>query len=113
MDNKRSLKRRELLYNFTVFDTDADEQAGFLVDVCAQGLKISGPTAFAPGQQLELAIELPEEILGRTKIRCSAKVQWSRPDLNPDLFATGLQFVFIAPDDLETLVGLMARFSMN
>ena len=113
MDNKRNLKRRELVYNPKIYDADADEPAGYLVDVNAQGIRISGTRTFSVGEQLDLAIDLPEDILGRKKVRFSARVQWSKPDLNPDLVATGMQFSSIPPADLETLIGLMARYSMT
>ena len=113
MEDKRKLKRRELVYHLKLYDVETGEVIGRVVDIHAEGLKISGNRKFDAGQRLECAIELPKEIFGRQKIRFGAAVLWCKPDLNPDLTATGMQFVTIASEDLECLIGLMAQYSFG
>ena len=113
MENKRKLRRRELLYNLKIYDAECGELAGWVVDASAEGVKIVGMIQFDIGQFLELSIELPEEIFGKRKIDFSAQVQWAKPDVNPDLSACGMQFTRISPEDHETLVGLMAQYSLS
>lgn len=113
MKDKRKLKRRELVYHLKLDDVETGEVIGRVVDIHAEGLKISGNTKFDVGQRLECSLELPKEIFGRQKIRFSAQVLWCKPDINPDLTATGMLFVTIAAEDLECLIGLMAYYSFG
>jgi hypothetical protein len=113
VEDKRKLKRRELLYNLKIYDVETGELAGWVVDASAEGVKIVGEESFDKKQFLELTIELPEDVFGKRKIGFSAQVQWCKPDVNPDLTASGLQFITISPDDHEALIGLMAQYSLT
>jgi hypothetical protein len=112
VENKRIFKRRELLYNLTLYDAETRDLVGYIVDINDQGLKFTGSNRYATGRHLDLAIELPEEIFSRKTIKLSATVKWCGPDSNPDLCATGLQITTLSPDDHEALIGLMTQYSM-
>ena len=112
MQDKRKLKRNVMQYNLEIHDAGTDEVAGWLVDINAEGLKISGDRTFDKNKRLALAIRLPEEISGKTAIPFSAKVRWCKPDENQQLTATGLQFEKISTEDYETLVGFMTQYAM-
>ena len=112
MQDKRKLKRNVMQYSLEIHDTGTDEVAGWLVDINAEGLKISGDHMFDKNRRLELTIMLPEEISGKTTIPFTAKVRWCRHEANQQLTATGLQFEKISTEDYETLVGFMTQYAM-
>jgi len=112
MQDKRKLKRRAMLYNLEIHDAETGEPAGWLIDINAEGIKVSGERPFTKNQHLELVIKIPEEIMGKTAIPFSARVRWCMPDANQQFMAAGLQLEKIATDDYETLIGFMAKYAM-
>ncbi|MCU0608832.1 MAG: PilZ domain-containing protein [Chitinispirillaceae bacterium] len=113
MSDKRKLKRRELLCNYRIIDMETGEAAGWLVDMNAGGMKLTGCLGeYKTGQKLALSFEFGEDILSKNSISFSARVRWSQPDVNPELTAIGLQFADIAADDFETIIGFMARYAL-
>ena len=112
MQDKRKLKRRAMLYNLEIHEAETGEPAGWLVDINAEGIKISSERTYSKNQRIELVIHTPEEILGRTEIPFAARVRWCMPDANKQFIATGLQLEKIATEDYETLIGFMAKYAM-
>jgi hypothetical protein len=76
IEEKRQLKRRELIYNLKVFERESGEHLGWVVDIHAEALKLTGSRFFEKGSQLSAFVELPAEILGKTSIEFTAEVLW-------------------------------------
>jgi hypothetical protein len=113
MNERRSLKRRDLLFNVRVNETESGRCIGHAVDVNLQGLKISTSEDFMTGQRLRLTIELPQELMGRRVIDLFGIVRWCAPDSNRKLRLAGIQISSIAPEDSETLLALMAYYTFS
>ena len=113
MSENRKLKRRELIYNLKVTDTESNEPLGRAVDITSEGLKLISYRKLDNGSPILMTIELPIEVFGNKRVYCSAKVCWCKHDVNPDFYACGIQFLEISSDDTETLITVMAQYSFN
>jgi hypothetical protein len=97
----RSLKRRHLIYYLRVFDRTSGELVGHLVDVTAVGMMLISETPLATDAEFDLRMDLPPGLFESEAWEVSARSIWSRPDVNPAFWDTGLQFVgFTRHDEL-------------
>jgi hypothetical protein len=112
VENKRKLKRRALVYNLKIYDAETDSLVGRVIDVSAEGLKITGTAGIVADTRSELVMELPEPISGKKKIRFSAQAKWCRPDINPRFTATGMEFLTLSPENQQIIISLMARYAL-
>ncbi len=109
-DDYRLHARRKLYYYLPVIDRDTNAEIGRLVDIHVAGMLLIGTQSHAGGTRLNLRVlvddELLETMFGRLDVQ--VVVRWSRQDVNPDYYVTGVQFVNIQPDQ-EMLVGELIR----
>jgi hypothetical protein len=111
LEEKRKFKRRNLVYNLEVFDTDTGEPIGRMVDITPEGLMLISHRSIKVDIVLHCELELPSEILGSKRVSFSAQTRWCRHDINPELFDTGMQFLDIASTDIESVIGLIVDYS--
>jgi PilZ domain len=104
MTNQRMAQRKNTVYHTEVVDSRSGKVLGYTVDISDTGMRIFGPESSDPGQVLELRLNLPGKIRGRESIEMQAKVQWCRPDVNPEFFAIGLEIIK-PPEELTGILG--------
>jgi hypothetical protein len=84
-----------------VFDRTSGELVGHLVDVTAVGMMLISETPLATDAEFDLRMDLPPGLFESETWEVSARSIWSRPDVNPTFWDTGLQFVgFTRHDEL-------------
>jgi len=108
---RRKFKRRLLVYNMEVFDSDTSEPLGRMVDITPEGLLVVSVNPITTGVTLNLYVELPSDIFGATRVNFTAVVRWCSHDINPDLFDTGLEFTQIADENMENIIGVIADYA--
>lgn len=111
MQERRRFKRRLLVYHLEVFDAESGESVGRMVDITPDGMMLVSNRSTELNSILRLWVDLPSEVLGNKRITFTAKAQWCRHDINPDLFDTGLQFTDISDKSIETIIGLIIDFA--
>lgn len=87
----RKLKRRHLIYYLEVIDGTSGELLGHLVDLTVEGIKLISKKKIETGKNFTLKMIMPEEYSRERFVRFQATSMWSRPDINPDFFATGFK----------------------
>ena len=104
-------RRRQLRLNFTgpvqfrnLLKAEALFYGCLARDLSAGGLKIRGYTPMAKGDRLLLLLDLP---VSRQVVRAVAQVAWQAQ--RPFGYETGLQFIEIAPEDRDSIAGLVER----
>ena len=112
-DEIRSLKRRHLVYYLEVYDDEANELLGHLVDLTTTGLKLVSKQRIPTNRTYRLRMMLPEGYFSQKDLYFEAKSMWSSNDINPDFYDTG----FAAPK-LETatqniILDLVNQISFN
>jgi hypothetical protein len=99
MKERRTIRRRYLLYYARIFDTSTRQQVGNLVDITTHGAMALSPKAFVAGQTYRLRIELSDDISDRADMEISMIARWSHPDIEPRLFNTGFEFLEVGKDE--------------
>lgn len=107
--DSRQYQRRTLYYYLKVFNRDTGEEIGRLVDIHVAGLLFISTEQFESGLEYNLRIPIKDEPIGVSLryLDMKAVVRWSRQDINPDYYVTGMQFLDIDPgyeDVIEELV---------
>jgi hypothetical protein len=107
MEERRRLARKYLSFFSRVIDPNTERLLGYLVDMSTGGALMIGSISLKPGVILPIRIDLPEEFSSQNSIHLVAKVVWVLPDVDPELYRTGLQLVKIKSSDLEILKRLL------
>jgi c-di-GMP-binding flagellar brake protein YcgR len=114
MDERRKVPRSHLIHYLRIFDKTTGELMGNLVDISAGGLMLISESPISEPLQdnttLQLRMDFPEELDGRTFVEFEARSVWCRVDINPDLFAIGMQIVQPQPEDLRMIERLIDMY---
>ncbi len=107
--NNRLHSRRKLFYYLEVVDLDTGSSVARLVDIHVAGMLLIGSHPFASGVEHNLRILIGENLLETLSGKLDVKVQvkWSKHDINPDYFVTGVEFVKTSPDQEEMIEKLI------
>jgi hypothetical protein len=88
-DETRALKRRHLVYYLEVYDDEAGELLGHLVDLTTTGLKLVSKQRIPTHRNYRLRMMLPEGYFSQKDLYFEAQSMWSSNDVNPDFYDTG------------------------
>ncbi|MDG4475560.1 PilZ domain-containing protein [Thiovibrio frasassiensis] len=112
-DETRSLKRRHLVYYLEVYDDDANELLGHLVDLTTSGLKLVSKQRIPTNRNYRLRMMLPEGYFSQKDLYFEAKSMWSSNDINPDFYDTGFAAPELAPAAQDIIRDLVSQISFN
>lgn len=98
--NKRILKRTQIIPHVKVFDRQTSNQAGILLDITTQGIKMSSEYPYTIGGVFALQFMLPGQNI---PIDFDAKCMWCNPEEHNNLFYAGFQIHAIS-DQHVTLI---------
>ena len=108
--DKRQLSRRSLYYYLKVLDRDTGMEIGRLVDIHIAGLLLISEHKLENGKEINISIPVGDEELETVAktLEIKAEVRWSKQDVNPDYYVSGLQFDNITSKQ-ETLINRLIR----
>jgi hypothetical protein len=109
---KRKLKRRNLIYYLRVVDRANNRLVGRLVDLTTEGMMLISENPLASNQTYHMKMVLPAEIDLTREIHIDAQSQWTKPDVNPELYATGFHFLRVSPQDIGIIKDLIADYEL-
>lgn len=112
-DETRSLKRRHLVYYLEVYDDDANELLGHLVDLTTSGLKLVSKQRIPTNRSYRLRMMLPEGYFSQKDLYFEAKSLWSSNDINPDFYDTGFSSPKLEPVAQNIIMDLVSQLSFN
>lgn len=111
--DRRIQQRRHIVYYLKVYDLDSGELVGRLVDVTVTGIHVISETPLEPGVELTLVLYLPDEILRRETVIMPSRLLWCRPDVNPDYWGMGFEFLGIGSADATILESLIQEYAFD
>ncbi|HDQ40257.1 MAG TPA: PilZ domain-containing protein [Desulfonatronum sp.] len=103
--NHRLHTRRKLYYYLEVIDKNSKIEVGRLVDIHVAGMLLIGTRRLDSGLKLDIRVLIDDDLL-ETKygnLDVQVLVRWSKQDINPDYYVTGVQFVEITPEQEELI----------
>lgn len=113
MFEKRTLKRRHLIYYLRIMDKVTNELMGHLVDITAEGLMVISETPFEANKEFHFRMMLPKEIIGKEDLEFSAVSLWTRKDVNPDFYDTGFKLLDLNEADMLRVDQLIHHFGFQ
>ena len=113
MDEKRSIKRRHLIFYLRVFDKKSNELLGYLVDITAEGMMLISEKPIETSKHYELKMDLPSEIGDNKHLIFHADSLWSRKDVNPDFWDTGFKFLDLSAENQDLISNLISFFGFQ
>jgi hypothetical protein len=93
MDDRRKQERRAAGFYAEVSCVDTGRLLGHLANISSGGMMIVGEASLGIGKRLHLRIELPHGTAHDDYLEVTVQVRWSQPELEPGLYASGLEFV--------------------
>ena len=98
IQDRRESGRRHLLYYLDVIDESTGELLGQLGDITPDGLLVISSQPLGMEEERNLRVKLPRvREFSNADLVVRVAPCWKSPDVNPDLFCSGFQFV--DPDD--------------
>ncbi|GBC60595.1 PilZ domain-containing protein [Desulfonema ishimotonii] len=111
--DKRTARRRNIIYYLKVFDSNTNLLLGQLVDITVNGMKLISEEPAEPGIRLMLKMILPEEMHRKECILFEAESLWCKRDINPSYYSIGFEFLDISEDDINIVKSLIYDFSFQ
>ena len=113
MREKRQCRRANLLYYLQVYDLEALQEIGHLVDMSFGGFKMIGKIPMVRGNVYCLEISLPDDYFLQKSFKINARCCWLKTDINPDYYATGFSFTALTLENLQLIKKLMLHYGIN
>jgi hypothetical protein len=112
-DDRRTIKRRHLIFYLRVWELDGDRPLGHVVDITPEGLMLISEQPVAAGQEYALEVRLPDTDGALQPMRFRAVCRWSDNDINPSFYDSGFEFLETRGDDIETLRTLVEAYGFH
>ncbi len=113
MNEKRNFKRRHLIFYLRVFNNNAEQPFGYIVDITPQGCMVISEKEIEAGKKMTLRMDLPSGHGGKKHLVLKAETKWCKPDVNPDFFDIGFRFDDIDYEDEEIVHSLINMFGFQ
>jgi hypothetical protein len=98
MNERRELRRRQLVQRLELYDRQSERFLGKGVDVTTRGLLLVTETPIPQDTELQLTMKLPQPMFGKDHIDLDA--------------VTRLEFIRISPRDQEIIRQVISMFSL-
>jgi len=110
---KRTTKRRHLIYYLHVYDLLDNELIGHIVDITPEGLMIIGDKPVPVERDFNLRMTLPSEIMGRDTLEFEARSIWCKKDADPTLYGTGFRLKDVDSEESRIIRRLIKDFGFQ
>jgi len=91
MPERRSSKRRHLIYYPRILDRDTGELLGRVIDITSDGVMMLSDHPIQVGLRYHLRMEVLGDGNDNTSLAFDGISLWCKPDINPDYYDTGFQ----------------------
>jgi Tfp pilus assembly protein PilZ len=114
MQERRKQPRKQIMSYTQVFDLYGGTLLGYLGDMNLGGIMVIGDKEMDINTKVTLAIELPE-LQGITAPRMTipARVAWCEPDISPQYFNIGLEFLKLQADQVNIIKAIMENYEFR
>ncbi len=113
MEDRRFVKRRNLIFYLQVFDNSTNDLIGFVVDITPDGLMVLSNKPIVTETTFTLRMVLPEEFGEQTELTFDAQSIWCKEDVNTDYFDSGFQLLNIDKDTVSQIHRLTRHFGFK
>ncbi len=112
-EDRRTIKRRHLIYYLRVWQLENNLPLGQVVDINSRGMMLIGEKAIPTGQELNLKIHLPDSEGENKYLSFKAICRWSDRDINTAFYDSGFEFVETSEEKIETIQQVIDNYGFN
>ena len=114
MQERRKAPRKYLMAYSQVFDLYGGQLLGYLGDLNLLGAMVIGDKPIPKDTNITLAIELPELAgVKATRIVIPARAVRCEPDVSPNFFNIGLEFIEVKPEQTRIIQAIMDTYEFQ
>ena len=114
MDERRKLARKYLIIYSRVFERTMGKLLGYLADLSPGGAMIITEEPLVEETILPLRFDLPDsKLFGAHNLSITARVARSSPDISPEFYDVGLEFLEITPEQAVTIEKMMELYEFH
>ena len=106
MDEKRIFERNAATFYAEITRSDNGHLVGHLADISLSGMMTTGDALLTAGDKFQPTVELPRNGGPARHVEILARVCWSRPDLEADVFVSGFEFLSGTAQNAENVAVL-------
>ncbi len=108
---RRSVKRRHLVFYLRVFNQSDSSVLGHVVDISSEGLMLLSDATIKVGEKFSLRMRLPIDLSDKDELQFNAVCRWCKEDGNPDFYLSGLQIDGLTIEVEEYILHLINDYS--
>lgn len=114
MQERRKETRKPLMAYTQVFDLYGGRLLGYLGDLTTTGAMVIGDRSLPKDLKLTLAIEIPElRNVKASRMILPARVVWCEPDISPEYFNLGFEFLEVKPEQMQIIEAIVKRYEFQ
>jgi PilZ domain len=113
MPERRKYPRKDLLLFANVYDSASGHIIGTLLNITLDGAMILSENRIDSNKDMTLHIKLPESFTQKQELVFNANSRWCAPDINPEFFDVGYQFVNVSEDDRKIIQSIIEKYGFK
>ena len=113
MKERRKHHRKDLAFFTRLFDRDTGQLLGHLANLTVEGAMIISDEPLETEKVYRLHMDLPDQGFGKAHLEFDAKSIYCQPDINPQFYNTGFQFVNISPRDVGIIESIVKEYKIR
>ncbi|MES9943659.1 PilZ domain-containing protein [Candidatus Thiodiazotropha sp. CDECU1] len=111
--DRRTIKRRHLIYYLRVWRLDGNTPLGHVVDINTEGMMLISEKPVETGQEMHLELRLPDSEGELNSMSFKAICRWSDKDVNSAFYDSGFEFIDKSPEAAEMLQTLIEEYGFK
>jgi hypothetical protein len=109
---RRRESRRQFHYYLKVMEEGSMKLIGHMTDINHIGFKVDSALKIAPGTDVRLRMDLPNDISPKGYLALVARVKWCKADdFSPNLMNIGFEVVRMNPSDATTYNLIVQKYA--
>lgn len=110
---RRTIRRRHLMFHLRVFDAETGEQLGLLSDISSAGLRLTGERHLPIDRTYRLQMRMPPAIANGRRFEFPATVAWIEDDQLTEFCDIGFRDMALEEDQRRALERLIDTFELR
>jgi hypothetical protein len=111
--DRRSRKRRHVIFYSRVFDRNTGALLGHLMDITTEGIMLISDAPLEPSITYHLRMDLPEDVKAKPYLSFDALCLWCRPDVNPAFYNAGFRVINMTQEDIDLIENMIDEYGFR
>jgi hypothetical protein len=111
--DRRTIKRRHLIYYLRVWRLDGNIPLGHVVDINTEGMMLISEKPVKTGEEMHLELRLPDNEGELKPMSFKVICRWSDKDINSAFYDSGFEFIEKSPEAVAMLQTLIEEYGFT